>query len=132
VSANFELYEDVLPVLEELRAYGLSLGLVSNGIRDLTEFVVHHRLEVDAIVDSRTHGYVKPHPTIFQAALGRLDVGTSDAAMVGDSLEEDVEGARALGLRAILVDREGRYPDVEERLADLYGLPAALGLARPG
>jgi putative hydrolase of the HAD superfamily len=132
VSANFELYEDVLPVLEELRGYGLALGLVSNGIRDLTEFVAHHRLGVDAIVDSRTHGYVKPHPTIFQAALERLGVDAPDAAMVGDSLEEDVEGARALGLRAVLVDREGRYPDMEERLGDLYGLPAALGLTRPG
>jgi putative hydrolase of the HAD superfamily len=131
VSANFELYEDVLPVLDELRVHGLKLGLVSNGIRDLTEFVAHHRLEVDATVDSRTHGYVKPHPTIFQAALDRLGVRAEAAAMVGDSLEEDVDGARALGLRAILVDRDGRYPDVDERLADLFGLPAALGLLRP-
>jgi FMN phosphatase YigB (HAD superfamily) len=52
--------------------------------------------------------------------------------MVGDSLEEDVEGARALGMRAILIDREERHPDVEERLTDLYGLPAALGVSRPG
>ena len=131
VSANFELYEDVLAVLDDLRAYALKLGLVSNGIRDLHEFVAHHRLDVDAIVDSRTHGRVKPHPTIFQAALDRLDVRADDAVMVGDSLEEDVEGARALGMRAILVDRDGRYPEIEERLEDLYGLPAALGLARP-
>jgi FMN phosphatase YigB (HAD superfamily) len=52
--------------------------------------------------------------------------------MVGDSLEEDIEGARALGMRAILVDREERHPEVAERLTGLYGLPAALGLARPG
>jgi len=51
---NFELYEDALPVLEELRGASLRIGLVSNGIRDLTEFVAHHRLDVDAIVDSRT------------------------------------------------------------------------------
>jgi len=51
--------------------------------------------------------------------------------MVGDSLEEDVEGARALGMRAILVDRDDRYPEVEERLTELYALPAALGLIRP-
>ena len=84
-----------------------------------------------AIVDSRTHGYVKPHPTIFQAALGLLRVAAPDAVMVGDSLEEDIEGARALGMRAILVDREDRHPDVDGRLADLYALPAALGLSRP-
>lgn len=132
VSENFELFEDALPVLEELRAARLRLGLVSNGIRDLREFVVHHRLDVDAVVGSRAHGFVKPHPTIFQAALRQLGVDPEDAAMVGDSFEEDVEGARALGMRAILIDREDRHPEVEERLTDLYGLPAALGLRRPG
>jgi putative hydrolase of the HAD superfamily len=131
VSENFELYEDALPVLEELRAAQLRLGLVSNGIRDLREFVAHHRLDVDAIVGSRAHGYVKPHPTIFQSALEQLGVEPAKAVMVGDSLEEDVEGARALGMRAILIDRDDRHPQVEERLIDLYGLPAALGLPRP-
>jgi len=132
VAENFELFEDALPVLDELRASGLRIGLVSNGIRDLTVFVAHHQLDVDAIVDSRSHGRVKPHPTIFQAALELLAVAPAEAVMVGDSLEEDVEGARALGMRAILVDREDRHPDVEGRLTDLYGLPAALGLVRPG
>ena len=132
VSENFELFEDVLPVLEELRRAELRLGLVSNGIRDLHEFVVHHKLDVDAVVGSRAHGYVKPHPTIFQAALEQLGIAPADAVMIGDSLEEDVEGARALGMRAILMDRQERHPDVEERLIDLYGLPAALGLSRPG
>jgi HAD superfamily hydrolase (TIGR01549 family) len=132
VSENFELFEDVMPVLEELRRAKLRLGLVSNGIRDLREFVVHHRLDVDAVIGSRAHGYVKPHPTIFQAALQQLGVEPALAVMVGDSLEEDVEGARALGLRAILMDREDRHPEFEERLTDLYGLPAALGLSRPG
>jgi HAD superfamily hydrolase (TIGR01662 family) len=130
VSENFELYEDVPAVLEDLRAHGLRIGLVSNGIRDLVAFCAHHRLDVDAIVDSRTHGYVKPHPTIFQAALERLAIDAADAVMIGDSVEEDVEGARALGLRAILVDRDDRYPEFEDRLTDLYGLPAALGLPR--
>jgi HAD superfamily hydrolase (TIGR01549 family) len=129
---NFELYEDALPVLEELRAARLKIGLVSNGIRDLREFVAHHRLDVDAIVDSRRHGRVKPHPTIFQAALAKLGAAPDESVMVGDSLEEDVEGARALGMRAILLDREDRHREVEERLTDLYGLPAALGLTRPG
>jgi HAD superfamily hydrolase (TIGR01549 family) len=132
VSENFELYEDVFPVMDELRGYGLKLGLVSNGIRDLAEFVTHHRLEVDAIVDSRSHGRVKPHPTIFRAALELLGVDAAAAVMVGDSPAEDIEGARALGMTALLVDREDRYPEVDERLPNLYALPAALGLARPG
>jgi putative hydrolase of the HAD superfamily len=131
ISENFELYEDALPALEEVRRAGLRIGLVSNGIRDLTEFVAHHQLDVDAIVDSRTHGRVKPHPTIFEAALELLGLRAADAVMVGDSLEEDIEGARALGMRAILIDREERHPEVEDRLTDLLALPAALGLERP-
>ena len=130
--ANFDLYEDALPVLEELRTLGLKLALVSNGARNLEEFVAHHRLDVDAAVGSREHGWTKPHETIFRAALERLDVEPEDAAMVGDSVEDDVEGARALGMRAFLVDRENRFPEVEGRLPDLYALPAALGLPRPG
>ena len=132
VSENFELFEDVLPVLNELRRAELRIAVVSNGIRDLHAFVAHHRLDVDAIVDSRSHGRVKPHPTIFQAALAALAVAPGDAVMVGDSLEEDIDGARALGMRAILLDREQRHPEVDERLTDLYALPAALGLARRG
>ena len=131
VSENFELFEDALPVLDELRAARLRIGLVSNGIRDLSEFVAHHRLDVDAAVGSRAHGRVKPHPTIFQAALELLGTTPQESVMVGDSLEEDVEGARALGMRAILIDRGNRHPETEERLTDLYGLPAALGLSRP-
>ena len=65
-------------------------------------------------------------------ALERLGVQPEEAAMVGDSLEDDVEGARALGMRAFLVDRENRFPEVEGRLRDLYALPAALDLPGPG
>ena len=49
--------------------------------------------------------------------------------MVGDSLEEDIEGARALGMRAILIDRDERHPDVDERLTDLHW-PAGCSRAR--
>jgi FMN phosphatase YigB (HAD superfamily) len=60
--------------------------------------------------------------------LDRLGVEAEAAAMVGDSVEDDVEGARALGMRAFLLDREDRYPDAGGRLRDLRELPAALGL----
>jgi HAD superfamily hydrolase (TIGR01549 family) len=129
---NFDLYEDALPVLEELRRYGLKLGLVSNTGRDLAAFVAHHALDVDASLASGAHGWTKPHESIFRAVLERLDVAPDEAAMVGDSPEDDVVGARALGMRAFLLDRDGRYEEWEGRLPDLYALPAALGLPRPG
>ncbi len=125
---KFTLYEDALPVLQELRRHGIKLGLVSNGSRDLDEFVRHHALDVDCAVGSRAFGRTKPHPEIFRHALALLGVDAEAAAMVGDSYEDDIEGARALGLRAFLLDRDGRYPAEPERLTDLYALPAALGL----
>ncbi len=127
---HFELYDDVLPVLDELRAHDLKLGLLSNTARDLDVFVAHHGLEVDAALTSRVHGKIKPHETIFRALLDRLAVEPSRAAMVGDDLHDDVEGARAVGMSAWLVDRESRFPDVPERLPNLLALPAALGIPR--
>jgi putative hydrolase of the HAD superfamily len=126
---NFEIFEDVLPTLAELRAHGLKIGLVSNTGRNLDEFVAHHGLEVDAAVSSGAHGKTKPHPTIFLSALKRLEVEPADAVMIGDSIEDDVEGAKAVGMRGFLLDRENRYPEVEEKLTDLRALPAALGLS---
>jgi putative hydrolase of the HAD superfamily len=128
-AAHFELYEDALPVLDVLRTQGLKLGLVSNTGRDLAAFVAHHRLEVDAAIGSGAFGRTKPHPTIFRAILQELEVEPAQTAMIGDSPEDDVEGALAAGIeRAFLLDREDRYPEVAKRLPDLYALPAALGL----
>jgi putative hydrolase of the HAD superfamily len=127
---NFSLYEDALPVLDELRRHGLKIGLISNGQRDLDEFADHHALDVDAIVGSKAHGRVKPHASIFVAALQALAVGPAETAMVGDSYEDDIEGARALGIRAVLLDRDGIHPDAPERIDTLLALPAALGLDR--
>jgi HAD superfamily hydrolase (TIGR01549 family) len=127
-SHNFSLYDDALPTLELLREHGLKIGLVSNGARDLDEFVADHRLDVDAAIGSRRHGRTKPHPSIFRAALERLEVEPEEAAMVGDSPEDDIEGATALGIKAFLLDREELYPEREDRLTDLRALPAALGL----
>jgi len=127
-SENFDLYDDVLPVLGQLRANGLKLGLVSNGGREIAEFVAHHRLAVDCAIASRAHGWIKPHESIFRAALDLLGVAAGETAMVGDSLEDDVEGAIAVGIEAFLIDREDRYPELPQRLRDLWALPAALGL----
>jgi len=128
---NFQLYEDAIPVLDELRSAGLKLGLVTNSSRDVAAFARHHALDVDATIGSLGHGKTKPHASIFAALLELLDVTPAEAAMVGDTIDADIEGAHALGMRAVLVDRHGLHPDFEPRLEDLYGLPAALGLVRP-
>ncbi len=127
---HFELFDDALPVLDELRGFGLKLALLSNTGRDLDAFVAHHGIEVDTILTSRLHGKTKPHETIFRALLEELRVAPPAAAMVGDDPRDDVDGARAVGMRAWLVDRDGRFPDHPNRLTDLRALPAALGLVR--
>jgi len=93
-------------LLESLRARGLKLGLVSNAIdppwllhRDLEQLGVRERL--DAAVFSSEVGWRKPHPAIFERALELLDVAPERALFVGDSLANDVAGARALGMRTV-------------------------------
>ncbi|HST14154.1 MAG TPA: HAD family hydrolase [Gaiellaceae bacterium] len=122
---HFELYADALPTLDALRDRGLKLGLLSNSARDLNEFVGHHRLVVDAVLTSRAHGKTKPHEAIFRHMLELLAVGPGDALMVGDTIEDDVEGAIAVGMQAVLVDREGRYPE-RESITDLRALLAVI------
>jgi len=118
---HFELYEDAIPTLDALRDRGLKLGLLSNSARDLDEFVGHHGLAVDAVLTSRAHGKTKPHEAIFRRMLELLDVRADDAVMVGDTIEDDVEGALAVGMVAVLVDREARYPE-RESITDLRAL----------
>jgi putative hydrolase of the HAD superfamily len=89
---------------------------------------VHHSPAVGCAVCSRAFGRTKPHPEIFQRALALLETEPEDAAMIGDSYEDDIEGARALGMKAFLLDRDGRRLDEPDRLPDLFALPAALGL----
>jgi len=72
---------------------------------------------------------VKPHRSIFDAALAALEAQPGEAAMVGDSYADDIEGARALGMRAILLDRDGLHVDETDRIDTLLALPAALGLS---
>jgi putative hydrolase of the HAD superfamily len=118
---HFELYEDALPVLDAVRTRGLRVGLLSNSARDLGLFVAHHGLAVDAVLTSGVHGKTKPHETIFRRMLELLEVVAGDAVMVGDTVEDDVDGALAVGMRAVLVDREGRYPGMDS-IGDLRAL----------
>jgi putative hydrolase of the HAD superfamily len=116
---HFELYEDALPTLSELRRRGYALGLLSNTARDLGAFVEHHGLDVDAVLTSGSHGKTKPHETIFRRMLELLAAEPEETLMVGDTLEDDVEGARAVGMQAVLLDRVDRYPALSGRIRGL-------------
>ena len=104
---HFELYDDVPDVLRELSAAGLRIGLISNSHRCLASFQSHFELQglIAATVSSSEHGFMKPHPSIFSAALQLVNVEPHDAIMVGDSLRHDVEGAMRAGMRGVLLHR---------------------------
>ncbi len=104
---HFELYDDVPAVLQQLADAGLRIGLISNTHRCLASFQSHFELQglISATVSSSDHGLMKPHPSIFTAALHLLDVPAADAVMVGDSVRQDVEGALGVGMRAVLLNR---------------------------
>jgi len=104
---HFELYADVPAVLRQLADSGLRIGLISNTHRCLASFQSHFELQglIAATVSSSDHGLMKPHPSIFHVALQLLGVAAADAVMVGDSLRQDVEGALAVGMRAVLLNR---------------------------
>jgi putative hydrolase of the HAD superfamily len=104
---HFFLYDDVAPVLRELASRGVKIGLISNSHRPLTSFQQHFELDglIAVAVSSSEHGYMKPHPSIFEAALTLAGVSAADSVMVGDSLSHDIDGARRVGMRGVLVHR---------------------------
>jgi putative hydrolase of the HAD superfamily len=124
-SLRFELMPDVLPALDALAARGVRLGVVSNwdcGLPDvLAGLGVGDRFA--AVATSAAVGAPKPDPAIFLAALERLGVAPAAALHCGDSLEHDCAGARAAGMAAVLIDREGRAGDARcRRIATLLEL----------
>jgi putative hydrolase of the HAD superfamily len=108
---GWRIYDDVRPLLVELRARGILLGIISNWTGDLEE--VLHKIDLhapfDIILDSARFGHEKPHPEIFEEAVRRAGVSPATAMHVGDSIEHDVDGALASGLRPILIDRAGKH-----------------------
>ena len=104
---HFLLYEDVPAGLKALSERNLRIGLISNSHRCLESFQSHFELEglIDVAISSSQHGYMKPHPSIFEAALKLAGVEAAESVMVGDSLSQDIEGARRVGMRGVLVRR---------------------------
>ena len=108
---NAMLYDDVVPTLQHLRDEGFKLAIVSNwdtpldplterlGIADYFDVIVASH---DARVKS-----AKPDPYIFNYTLAVVDVSAEEAVHVGDTYEADIVGARNVGIRPILIDRDG-------------------------
>lgn len=117
---HFCLYDDVHPALRALHSTGMRMGLISNTHRRLPALLEHFDLApyIGCAVSSSDHGYMKPHPDIFREALRRLGAQASEAVMVGDSLANDILGARRIGMRGVLVSRSGtEHPEAPAGVA---------------
>jgi len=112
---RWEPYPEVLEALERVRERGLGQGVISDWGTDLVPILHAHDVTkyLDFVVASAAVGTAKPHPDIFRYALARADLRPEDVVYVGDSYISDVLGARNAGIDGILIDREGRAPEVD-------------------
>ena len=110
------LFDDVLPVLDMLKLREMTLGALTNIGWDTDQISEDLGLApyLDFAITSSEVGRGKPHPPIFLAALERADVGSAEAFMVGDSYTSDVQGARGVGIRPLLLDRESMMSNVDD------------------
>jgi putative hydrolase of the HAD superfamily len=118
----------VAPLFEALRRTSCTLGIVSNTEAVLTRFDLEHcpvLLSVDTLVLSSEVGVKKPDPRIFEVALEQLRAAGTSTVFVGNSVADDVVGARRAGLRVVYLDPDA--PGVER----LAGWDGSVLCARP-
>jgi putative hydrolase of the HAD superfamily len=106
---RFRAFDDAAPALAELRTRGLKLVCVSNWDVSLPDVLVRCGLggRLDGVVTSAEVGARKPDPAIFGPALEIARCSPAEAVYVGDTPEEDEAGARAAGIRPLIIDRDG-------------------------
>jgi len=115
--------------LDSLRARGYYLGVISNSFGWIEQQLGNVGLarHFDTILDSAVVGIEKPHPGIFRLALERAGVRAAEAVFVGDTYATDIGGAQLAGLRGVLFDLIGAYPDADcPRISSLQELDQVL------
>ena len=131
VHKDMVLFEDVIPTLESLKGCGLTIGVLSNLRRDLEELMGRLHLDpyLDFCITSADAGAEKPDPPIFLEALKRACVSPQEAVHVGDQYQSDVQGAKAVGITPVLLDREGWHRNVNDckKVSSLLELEQVLG-----
>ncbi len=128
-SASYKVFDDVLPALAALEESGYRLGLISNFEGWLEKILVEQELgeTFDVSVISGLEGMEKPDPAIYRLAIERACVEPGRAVHVGDSVAMDVAPATEVGMKAVLLDRVGRYRHTDHlSIASLEGLPTLI------
>jgi putative hydrolase of the HAD superfamily len=127
-SLEFKPFPDALPALAQLAEDGHVVVIVSNWDCSLPDWLGPTGLleQVAGVVTSADAGAAKPDRRIFERGLELAGARPEEAVHVGDSVENDVAGARALGIRPVLVARDGSAPAGVEAVGSLTELPALL------
>jgi len=125
---RFTPYPEVSGALRALRAAGHPLVVVSNWDVSLHGVLADTGLAplVDGVITSAQERVAKPDPELFARALRLAGREANSALHAGDSVEQDIAGAHAAGIVAVLVDRDavGRAPRGVAVVGDLEGLIA--------
>jgi putative hydrolase of the HAD superfamily len=123
--SGWRLFEDVLPVIDQLSNQGWQHLILSNHVPELPDLVKGLGLAgyFQTIFNSAAIGYEKPNPKIFEPVIEYI--AGARAWMIGDNFRADVEGAEAVGIPAILVRKP--HDNAKRYSADLLGLPAIIG-----
>jgi putative hydrolase of the HAD superfamily len=125
----FTAFPDAAPCIAVLRAQGMRLAVLTNfELPSVDRTLAHAGLDpgsFDALVSSAAAGVQKPHPHAYHAVLDALGEPPGACLMV-DDLPENVAGARAVGMHAVLLDRAARFPAAPARIASLADLPSLL------
>jgi putative hydrolase of the HAD superfamily len=122
-------FSEVRETLEQLRARGLRLGILSNYPPHLEDTLKRHGLHgyFDFFVVSSLVGLEKPDRAIFELAIEKAGCPKEEILYLGDDLDDDIRGARNVGLDVILVDRQDRRPEADcpriKRLSELVVNP---------
>lgn len=117
------------PMLAELRRAGFTLAIVSNRTKSYTQEIEELGLgeHFDLLLAAGEINQWKPEPGIFQHALGRLRIKSEQAMYVGDNYYADILGARQAGLRTVLIDADGLFPEADcPVISAVEELPAVL------
>jgi HAD superfamily hydrolase (TIGR01662 family) len=137
--SSLGVFPDVLRVLEILRREGYRVAVVSNWQCGLQHFCTELGFgdALDHVVASAEVGCAKPDPEIFRDVCRRMGIPCHRVLHVGDSVVDDVEGARGAGMHAVLVRRDDRVPAAGtviipslDRLPDMLGLNGAVSNRR--
>ena len=120
---TFVLHAGARELLAALREHGLKLGLVSNWSERLARLVEALGLAsaFDFVLGSAEARLEKPERAYFEAALRHARAPASACLHAGDDLERDARGALGAGIRAVLVDHDGRLGAAERALCPVVG-----------